>query len=305
MEASLTVFLPIHNRGRLTANFIKHLHSIRPAWLRAEFVILDDRSTDSTLAHILAIEEAVVVALDGNAFWGGAINAAKKYVSGQAVIGNTSDYYLLANDDIRYRSKDGFLRGLEAVSKGSVVCARATTVPHADLDTLCIDAARDGVWKGTFYDWRSGRFRDVEGNQAPNVAATYSMLSTVDAWQAASFIPPTIPHYLSDYWLTHDLTDKGFRILHPEGFTCVTSSLTSNNHRRPIEISGLKEIVERLGCYTAKTSPLYIPAWITFWAKGRPSLSRYIKIVARLSLYALALAFALCSRLAARPRRPD
>lgn len=279
--ALLTVLLPVHNRGSLTASFVLHLSELLPDDMNLRVVIFDDGCTDETLANVKRIWPSVEIAsLDGNAFWGGAINAIIDYIKSRPL--SEEGIYLLANDDIRFPSKSAFLAGLREVDRGSLICATEVRVQSLGQNSHdIIHQHRSSGTHGIHYNQETGNFENANMSKPVNVSSTYAMLSTKDPWLSAPAIPITIPHYLSDYWLTYKLGLLGFKIVHPDNFICLESALTSRRGQVPIgeKKNWLSAKLDYLQSSLNKTSPSYLPAWIEFLSQKPISQAVRIKVL--------------------------
>lgn len=279
---TLTLLLPVHNRGNLTACFITHVKELLPTNISLSVVLFDDGCNDETIATACrAWPKADVVTLDGHAFWGGALNAISRYVQGKASQSKATDYYMLCNDDIRFPDCRSILAGLEAVSDMVLVCARGITVDHAEI--INSDPAPSKLeWEAEpaiHYSPKDGGFIRATERETVNVAPTRAMLTTPKPWLHAVAVPPSIPHYLSDYWLTYNLYKLGFQIAHPELFICLVSSETTRNKQEIKATDWLaRKLASMKGCAT-KTSPAYAPAWICFYRQDPLTLIRELKIL--------------------------
>jgi len=282
MKPSLTVLLPVHNRGGMTAAFIKHLDRILPSSYALSVVIFDDGCTDDTVE--CARKEwpsAAIIQLGGHAFWGGALNAAASYVQEQARQRMGSDYYLLCNDDIRFSTQASLLIALKATSDQTIVCARAVMVDHARIINadFTTSSTQSTATKAIHYCSRLGKFIPACDESRVNVASTWAMLTTQKPWLHSVAIPTSIPHYLSDYWLTYNLSKIGFHISHPEQFTCLVSIQTTRNVHKSSGQNWLESKNTRIKEITSKTSPEYAPAWISFYKQDSPSAVKHLKII--------------------------
>jgi GT2 family glycosyltransferase len=263
-QRTLCVLLPVHNRGRLSFDYLSHLRKIVPKYLGVRVVIFDDGCTDQTVTWGRQVfKNTTVVRLPGNAYWGGAINAAILNIKAEYAEGICSDFYLLTNDDIRYASAYAFESVLNVVDESTIVYANSVfTMNFASckLDGLQI------VSRGIYFNTVTGAFDEVLPGGMANVADTYSLVSTIHPWLGSDLIPPTIPHYLSDYWFTYRLSNKGYRLKAHDDFVCFVSTHSTNNN--PLSQGGSKFWPPLLGgrlLYPLRvTSPQYLPAWITF-----------------------------------------
>jgi GT2 family glycosyltransferase len=263
----LTVLLPVHNRGSLTASFVLHLSELLPDRMYLRVIILDDGCTDDTLINLRRVWPSVeVLNLDGSAFWGGAINAIMDYIRSRPL--SEESVYLLANDDIRFPSKLAFLAGLCEVHRGALVCATGLLVQSLEDNSLGnIQQNLPTASQGIHYNSKTGNFEKATLSNPANVSSTYAMLATKDAWLSAEAIPITIPHYLSDYWLTYKLGLLGYKIVHPDNFVCLASAHTTRNNPTVEKKSWLKAKAYYLQSSLNKSSTSYFPAWIEFWSQ--------------------------------------
>lgn len=281
----------------MTAGFIKHVAKLLPPRLALEVVLFDDGCSDETIVIASrAWPEADVVTLNGHAFWGGSLNAIASYVQGKVSQGKASDYYMLCNDDIRFLDQKNILAGLKAVTDMALVCARGIMVSHEDIINSDETPLRP-EWKpepAIHYSARNGRFIPASERQIVNVAPTRAMLTTPKPWLHAVAVPCSIPHYLSDYWLTYNLNKLGFQIAHPENFTCLVSSETTRNPQKAKTSNWLVLKLARIkGCIT-KTSPIYVPAWISFYRQDHLTVIKRLKILSLWLLFRISnLAFAV------------
>jgi hypothetical protein len=275
----LTVLLPVHNRGSLTANFIVHLIKVIPHRIHLKFVIFDDGCTDDTLLNIKkTLPSFHLVCLDGSAFWGGSINAIVNYIKSSP--SREDSLYLLANDDIRFPSSSALMAGLHAVERGALICAKGLLVDNLnDANLEKPNANLTPLSQGTHYNSKKGSFEQATSSKPVNVSETYAMLATKDVWLSGSTVPSTIPHYLSDYWFTYNLVLKGFRIVHPDNFICLVSTHTTRNKPGNIQCNWFKDKARYLQTSLNKTSTSYFPAWIEFLSKKPICLSVRIKIL--------------------------
>jgi len=285
----LHIYLPVHNRGGLTASFISHFLSEINDELPFQFWILDDGCTDDTVDRVLGImPSANIVSLDGKAYWGGALNAIHTLILERHRAGFVQECYLVCNDDIRFAH--GALQiALSSLTNQRVVCCLSSVLDHQDLASFdnSVELASTQLPPMHRFDPSNGLFMQELNPSAVNVSSTYGMLTTLHPWMSVGMIPNSIPHYLSDWWLTYSFFMHNYSIVHPAGFLCYTSALTTNNHRiesRPRFRSGLKWLLFALQhCLKSAslTSPSYAPAWITFlkqYSKEPGLFNRLLKL---------------------------
>ena len=275
---SLTVLLPVYNRGNMTASFITHLGELLAKSMSMKVVLFDDGSTDETINLAREVFPGLtLVRLDGKAYWGGAINAISDYMKQNADHTNDNEIYLLANDDIRFPSEHALFAGINAVSRDSFACARSILVPSIEAESIkSIATCNISFGSGVRYHQDKGIFSEATLNSPANVASTWAMLSTREAWGSDLKVPRSIPHYLSDYWFTYNLVKLGFNLRQPHQFTCYASLGSTRNKptaaKSKCNIIFDRDLVKR---YLQATSPEYLPAWIEFL--GQEPISSLVK----------------------------
>ena len=278
----LLILLPVHNRGSLTSEFISHIINDLVINIDVHFIIFDDGCTDQTLEMIHRVcPRAHTITLCGNAFWGGSINAAVLFIRRYCDANpDKRPLFMLCNDDIRFLSSYSLLHAISMISSDTVACARIVNTLPACLDKVDLsDDQQANIQSPIHYERTTGTFSasDTTSNP-PNVSSTWALLATSDAWLSFGSIPPSIPHYLSDYWLTYNLHRSGFNLLFPETFLCVTSSLTTRNSPlRPSE-NIISSIIRKLLSSANPCSPSYAPAWIAFYTQHAPTVEVTKKI---------------------------
>jgi hypothetical protein len=277
----LYVFLPVYNRGALTANFLAHLIPLIPECYCLRPVLLDDSCTDNTvnLAKVVC-PNLRVIRLSGSDYWGGALNSVKQYICSLNSSDHQKNIYMVCNDDVRFHPMS--LVSALSVLGDDLVISPVTILVKDDF------RAADSVFADTFqairvepmqvFDPLSGSFKQTVDPSSVNVCETRAMLTRSGPWLACSSIPSDIPHYLSDYWLTYDFFMNGFHIRYPSDFICynsvtTTRNLASKKKSSSREVSGVlldllpAKVRRKLhNCVSSvhKTSPFYAPAWIRF-----------------------------------------
>ena len=279
--ASLTVLLPVYNRGNMTADFIVHLRELLGSSMNMEVVIFDDGSTDETIKNAKQVMPGLtLINLDGKAYWGGAINAVSDYVQMHAKNPAKDAFYLLANDDIRFPSKNALFAGINAVTIDSFACARSVLIPAIDTESIANLTDTVTAEIPIHYHQEKGIFSRATQNSSANVASTWAMLSTREAWSSSIKVPRSIPHYLSDYWFTYNLVKLGFNLRQPNQFICYVSTGSTRNKPSAAKSIGIFSIVRnRIKSNFQVTSTSYAPAWIEFFSQEPISALVKIKLL--------------------------
>ena len=243
---NLEIFVPCHNRKSITLAFIHHLHHSIPKSTTHRIHLLDDGSTDGTASAIKQCFPSVrIEQLGGKAFWGGALEKIRELVNFYATqrpdfIQNT--YIMVCNDDIRL--EEGLIEyGLnQLLSHADVVCPstqKAVFNPEAyDTTQAQFMDIQDPIHHGTHFDSITYTFKPIESAGITNIAETHLILTKPEPWIECNSIPKDIPHYLSDYWLTHHFHQLGFQIQSFGGPRCFVHKETTRN--QAIENHSLK-----------------------------------------------------------------
>lgn len=272
----LNIFLPVHNRASITSAFVDHLKSaLPPAW-PVRLWVLDDGCTDHTLQAIQDIWPAYcVVSLGGRAYWGGALNAicsiCRNGLRHFPIIND--ELVMVCNDDIRFGA-DALSIALHAVNSESVVFASSQLEQFDASSRLVGSFHAFRPQEFCRFDSRIGKFFPASNIKDVNVASTYALIAPSSAWAAAS-VPRTVPHYLSDYWVTYQMYLAGYRIDHPKGFHCYVSDASTRNkpelvtqpqNSRKNHANRLLHAVKRRLASAAKSADLLDPGYPLAWA---------------------------------------
>jgi GT2 family glycosyltransferase len=278
-QLSLYVFLPVYNRGRLTANFLSHLKPLIPPCYQLRPVLLDDHCTDNTIDLARLVCPCLeIVNLSGSDYWGGALNAIKKYINSLSLADHQNNIYMVCNDDIRF-CPGSLISALSAVTPDVVIAAKTIFVKDDFNSIMSVHDFKYSTLEVQImylFDPLVGSFRPTNDPSRVNICETRAMLTRADPWLSCAFIPPAIPHYLSDYWLSYNFTLNGFRIKYPIDFICYNSLVSTRNTGQYSssfleKVSFLGRILNKIksfifGCASSvnKSSPSYAPAWACF-----------------------------------------
>jgi GT2 family glycosyltransferase len=283
MSSIFNVFLPVHNRSKTTSAFLIHLKSLVPTHISLRLWIIDDGCTDDTITSASAIiKPYAVIRLNGKAYWGGSINIMINCIRDDLSIKNSNivsnELVMLCNDDIRFPCSsffDYFLR----LDCSTVLCCSPFYVDYDPDDPSIPNIALDISLKSYYYyDPDTLSFCKTRNASLANVSPTHAIISRTNAWITSSLLPRSVPHYLSDYWLTHQMHKNGFSLRFPSDFVCFVAQASSRNRYGPkqgpsngydpLVSCGLKSILKRKITSAYKLAdPLsvgYPPAWHTF-----------------------------------------
>lgn len=251
----------------MTADFIAHLGQLLGNSMNMKVVVFDDGSTDETIKFAQQImPNLTVVSLDGNAYWGGAINAISDYIQQHADDHADDMLYLLANDDVRFPSKDALFAGINTTNRETFACARSAMIPDLSNESISrATASNITLGPSLCYRQDKGAFLTATQNSPANVASTWAMFSTKAIWGSNLKVPQSIPHYLSDYWFTYNLTKLGYHLSQPNEFFCYVSEASTRNNPSAVNLKDIIPLVrDRIKRNLQVTSPGYGPAWIKF-----------------------------------------
>jgi len=241
-------FVPCHNRRDITLAFLEHLQQSWPNNIGLVIHVLDDGSTDGIAAAIKARWPAVFLhRLDGKQFWGGALNTIQNLLNDPLAIGfdpEADPWVMVANDDLQF-------------PQGSLDRA-VDLLPECDL----LSPAIAGGWGRVAFDRTSGRFLEFPECGSSNLATTMATFLRRSTWLQAEPVPKGIPHYLSDYWFTHNLCCKGFRLTTDTKYRVIIRKDTTRPSG-PLAPGWRARRAYWRSCLDPR-SPDYIPAVITF-----------------------------------------
>jgi glycosyltransferase involved in cell wall biosynthesis len=244
----ILAFVPCHNRCSITVAFLESLQQAWPSGASLVIHVLDDGSSDGTADAVRSRwPEICLHHLDGRQFWGGALNKIQSLLANPEDLGlkpEADPWVLVVNDDLQFCS-------------GSLERA-LSLLPHSDV----LAPAIEGGWGRVAFDSSKGRFLEFPDCGVSNLATTMATFVRRSTWLQAEPVPKGIPHYLSDYWFTHSLSCKGFRVATDTKYRVVIRKDTT----RP---SGPQDPGWRARrAYWRRCldplSPDYIPAAITF-----------------------------------------
>jgi GT2 family glycosyltransferase len=241
-------FLPCHNRRSITMAFLEHLYSSWPSGVPLIIHLLDDGSTDGTSDSVRSRWPQIFLHhLDGRQFWGGALNTIQSLLKDPLNLDldpEADPWVMVVNDDLQF-------------PQGSLERA-ISLLPCSDVLAPTIQGGSGRV----SFDSTKGRFLEHNSYGPSNLAITMATFLRRSTWLQAEPIPKGIPHYLSDYWFTHSLSCKGFKIITVPEFSVICRTDTTR-FSGPSSTSFQARLAYWRSCLDPR-SPDYLPASIVF-----------------------------------------
>jgi len=196
------ILLPVHNRCKITSDFIKCLK--KQTYRNYHLVLIDDGSTDRTSETVLdLLPDATIIRGKGNWWWGGSLQQGHNWLVQERV--PAEDYVLVMNDDTEFEA-DFLETGL------SIMKDHRRTLLTATGYNLTTGQPQDpGGYKFAWKDLVCYETHDVSET---NCLSTRGMLATVgDFLSVGGFYPRLIPHYLSDLEFTMRAQERGLKLM--------------------------------------------------------------------------------------------
>jgi GT2 family glycosyltransferase len=170
-----------------------------------QLILVDDGCTDGTVDYVSdEIENLVVLSGDGNLWWAGCLEKARKHLLGQNNVRN-EDIVLIANDDVTF--DENFLAGVSkdiGDDPDSLIVAKV-------YDVKTREQRRKS--KGTHIDWKSFKYLKTENPAEINVLSTRATYMKWGVFKMiGGFHTFLLPHYAADHEFTHRAFRKGFRL---------------------------------------------------------------------------------------------
>ena len=100
MKGTVYILLPVHNRKKITANFIACLKN--QSYSNYHLILIDDGSNDGTSEMVRnEIENLTVITGKGNWWWGGALHQGYKWIKKN--VSDKNSFVLIINDDTEFK----------------------------------------------------------------------------------------------------------------------------------------------------------------------------------------------------------
>jgi glycosyltransferase involved in cell wall biosynthesis len=241
---SIFAFIPCHNRCKVTTAFISHLIAQVSLDCKLHIHVIDDGSTDNTGSHIKKnFPDCTIHKLNGKAFWGGAINYILNYIRNE-IAPNENPLILIANDDIKF-TELSLKHGIQLVQSNDVdvLIPVLIDMPIHMMDQRkymrmglvdLIKVQGIEVNPGDFYRPHKNSFSRIMTPGKTNVGVTAALLAHKSILASANDVPHGLPHYGSDFWLTHSLHCKKNRIATNEKYIVYRSKETTRPSSRQL-----------------------------------------------------------------------
>ncbi len=238
----LYILLPVHNRKKITENFVKQLLS--QTFQNFVLLLIDDGSTDGTSEMVLSyLPETIIIRGKGNWWWGGALHQGYKWIKRNAK--NENDFALITNDDVSF-DNDFLERVLSYLDKhpNTLLLAQGKSMQTGKyIDT------------GIKVNWKDFSFRNAGENEVIDCLSTRGLfLKVKDFLKIGGFHPILLPHYLSDYEFTIRAKRKGFVLQTTSDIFLWVNESTTGYH----EVKQIKKVFSK----KSSINPFYLTMFI-------------------------------------------
>lgn len=201
MENTVYILLPVHNRKKITSNFITCLKN--QSYTNYHLILIDDGSTDGTAQLVKAeINNLTILSGKGDWWWGGALHQGYKWVKKNVT--DTTGFVLIINDDTEFEP-DFIENGINRLQAdpGAIIQAE----PYGKKSGLALK-------KGFEYNYKTLAFTPSDDSEKINCLTTRGLLMTYTSFiKIGGFYPRLLPHYLSDMEYTIRAYNKGLKLI--------------------------------------------------------------------------------------------
>ena len=201
MEATVYILLPVHNRIKITSNFIRCLK--QQIYSNYQLILIDDGSIDGTAEMVKKeIKNVTVITGKGNWWWGGALHQGYKWV--RRNVGKENSFVLIINDDTEFEN-DFIEKGISILKNKPETIIQAE--PYGTKSELALK-------KGFEYNYKKLSFTPTNDEDKINCLTTRGLLLHLsDFIKIKGFYPRLLPHYLSDMEYTIRAHNKGLKLI--------------------------------------------------------------------------------------------
>jgi hypothetical protein len=259
----ISTYIPIFGRTEQTRNLILNLAT---AYIDTAFldIIIIDCKGDFSLGKIPDLLSEYDISLQvvrgkSTDYWGACLNIAIDHFRT-----SQNQYFFICNNDT-YHFQENAAAMVSALVHNGCVVSSVGNVKHEDKEVIYktkpkLNSALSeyvvNLDTGAFFDSNNLSF-SASSTCIPNVAPTVSIALSrklIDEAGASLRVPGTIPHYLSDYYFTHELYKLG-------------ASLSSEAQWIVLRFENEASEIACNSLFNIK-STIYIWAWITFFLRN-------------------------------------
>lgn len=249
MRQTIYIILPVHNRCRVTSEFI-HCLSVQ-TYDAYHLVLVDDGSTDGTgemVSSLVSPSQLTILKGSGKWWWSGSLQEGLNWLKCRAPADN--DVILFINDDVTFDPT--FLQtGLDALGQapGTLLLARFRDPTDNSIHETGVDA-----------DFANLRFPPAMVPEQINCLSTRGLFAHwADICHIGNFRRHLLPHYLSDYEYTIRAHRKGLKLITSESVALVPKP--EQTGLRQIPALNLRETLKMLLSKKFVDNPIY---WTSF-----------------------------------------
>ncbi len=231
---ALWIILPVHNRVKITLEFIHLLKS--QTYTTWQLLLVDDGSTDNTANLVKELlPTTIVLKGDGNLWWGGSLQKAYLYLK-NLDISSSPSAVLIINDDLKI-SPTFLENGLKLLK------------PNTFLQAQMIDPFEKAtVDIGTRIYWATFSFKPAQTVEQINCLSTRGLLMPLETFlEGIGFRAKLFPHHACDYDFTHRAFRRGVKLTSSKDFF-----ISSTDHADKARYSFAKPF----GFHFTRRSPL-------------------------------------------------
>jgi len=201
-----------HNRSDLTERSLKSLLAQEiDLDIEISNYIVDDGSTDNTVALVKGVDENVVIINgDGNLYWAGGMRFGWEEIKDES----NADYFLFYNDDVEL-TKNAFGELLHVLtSDGSIGAAVANIASRSSNNPTY--GLREILWPyfPIKYKLVAPKADGISYAQTFNMNA---VMIPMEVLRTQGFLSPNYIHSQADYEFGYRLRKSGFKIASPPG----------------------------------------------------------------------------------------
>ncbi len=261
------ILLPVHNRKKITLDFIKSLK--KQTYEKIFLILIDDDSTDGTADAVIdQYKNTHVIYGNGNLWWAGSLQKGYEYLINNRGVAD-DDFVLIINDDTKIK-KDYIDTGVKIMQQN----------PQCLLGSIAIsEQSKKLSDAGKIIDWKRYKIENIKDGDKIGCLSTRGLFMTYESFKhLGGFHPKILPHYLSDYEYTIRATEKGYNLICDKTFFLLRNEDTTGIH----SVKNINEnIFTRLKIMFSPKyaqNPFYVSIFILLRCPLRYKISNLIKI---------------------------